>query len=739
MNWFKYLFRKESQARIVMSKNLLGRPVHTPANYEGFARQGYSKNVVVFTAISKIATAAGGISWELYSKKGRGRRTELEEHPLLTLLDKPNPLQGTSSFIESVVAFNRIAGNSYIEANRGISDTGVPLELWPVRPDRMRVVPGKSGYVDRYVFTNGGYERSWEVDPVKLTSNILHWKTFNPTNDWYGLSPLEASMLSLDQNNAGQRWNLSLLQNSATPSGVLQMKVSDSNPRGELTDGQYTRLKEEFEKNYVGSKQAGRPMIIEGGLNWQSMSLSPKDMDFVNSKAVSATDLALALGVPPELMGLGAKTFNNYREARLAFYEETILPLMDSLKDSLNMWLAPAFGDGLVLDYNKDDIEALTWKREQKYTSLQSVDFLNQNEKRIAAGYDEKEGLDLYVIGGTLYSEEELKNFDSELDNEDDNESDDDDDDSELNESEGDEDADANTNEQNEDNDDEDDSKGWKSINLLNANEKKKAWRQQNKRRKRLSRSMERDVRDDFDSLTKKLEDTASKLKGKDSKIVEFALLQIESEWAPELKKTLKRHTRITVEDFGNMVLNEGKSLGFDRQHKANLRFASFIDLWTEARSGEQIKTITSTNQKRIRRVVGEWVNEAITAGDSLPELSKFIEAEFEELTPGRARTIARTEVQLASNNGAREAVKSLNIPGMFKEWVTADDDRVRDGDKGGADHAAMNGVEVSIEEKFTVPPDASMEGPGDPGTEADQVINCRCVLVYKSKNQGEL
>lgn len=744
---FKLLFYKESQARIIMSKNLLGKPVHTPADYEGFAKQGYSKNVVVFTAIEKTATAASGIDWLLYNKKGRKRKlTEIEEHPLLTLLDRPNPLQGTSEFIQAVVAYLRITGNSYIEANTGaMTGNKVPLELWPVRPDRMKVIPGKNGYVDKYQFTNAGYTREWEVDPVKLTSEILHWKTFNPTSDWYGLSPLEAAMLAIDQNNQGNKWNLALLQNSATPSGVLQMKASDGNPRGEITDEQFERLKKEFDESYVGSRNAGRPMIIEGGLNWQAISLSPKDMDFMNNKNVTATDLALALGVPPELMGLGAKTFNNYREARLAFYEETILPLMDSLRDSLNTWLTPAFGDNLFLDYDRDDIEALTWKREQKYTSLQTVDFLNQNEKRQAAGYDEVEGLDLYVIGGTIYSEEELKNYNELIGEDDEEESSDDDENSESEEQETDEDADGDSEEQNEDDDtdgdeeEDDDSKGWKSINLLNANEKRKAWKRQNARRKRLGLAFERDVKRDFNTLTKRLQDTASKLAGKDEKIVEFGLLQTEQEWAPILKETLKRHTQYTLEDFGNMVLNEGKSLGLGNETKANTRFQSFIDLWTETRSGEQIKTITSTNQKTIKRIVGEWVNEAITAGDSLPELSDFIGKEFEELSVGRARTIARTEVALASNNGAQEAVKSLQIPGMHKEWVTANDARVRDGDKGSADHSVMNGAEMPIEEKFGVPPDALMDGPGDPSAGADQVVNCRCVLVYKSKNQGVL
>ena len=183
------------------------------------------------------------------------------------------------------------------------------------------------------------------------------------------------------------------------------------------------------------------------------------------------------------------------------------------------------------------------------------------------------------------------------------------------------------------------------------------------------------------------------------------------------------------------MILGEGKCLGLDRESKANLKFDHYVRHYTETRSGNAIKTITSTSQKNIKRIVGEWVQTAVADGDSLPELSKFIEAEFGELTPAMATRIARTEVSLASNNGALEAVKSLQIPNMFKEWVTASDDRVRDGDKGGADHTAMNGAEVALDEDFGVPPDSLMKGPGDTSAPAGQVINCRCVLTYRSKN----
>jgi HK97 family phage portal protein len=795
MSFLDFFRRKESLARTTATLNLVGRAVSTPANYEGFARQGYLRNATVFSAISRIARSAGGVHWVLYKGKGK-KKIELEEHPLLTLWNKPNPLSAQASFVEAAVAYFIIAGNSYIEKNSPFENKP-PLELWNVQPDKMKLVVGPNGYPSAYQFKAAGGEVNWPVDPTDFSSRVMHWKTFHPTDLWYGMSPLEAAMQSLDQNNAGQKWNLSLLQNSATPSGVLQMKESKANPRGELTEEQYARLRAEFDDAYTGSKNAGRPLIIEGGLNWMQMSMSPKDMDFGSTKQHSATDIAVALGVPPELLGLGVKTFNNWREARLSFYEETVLPTLDSFRDNVNMNLTPEFGDGLYLDYDKDDIEALQWAREQKYSLVGGADYLTQNEKREAIGYDAKEGWDVFKIGNNLVEKPEdmpvqgglvsdlppseidvtdstkpIQGLDPEAEarqatalngaqvssllevitsvvngqlprdsalniimvafNVDQ---------AQAEEILGDVGEGFEATPQIEGNAppanpelEEEKEMSWKSFNLVNANERKKTWRAQNAKRNRLVAAFSRDIRDDYKGLSKKLEKVARELKNKDPKLVEFALLKTINNEMPEFARTISKHVRFTTEDFGSMIFREAKDMQFTISTKANTRFDSFVEAYVKRRTGDAIKSINSTSQKRVSRIVKEWVAESITSGDSAEELSKYLQLEFEDLSPGSAMNIARTEVGVASNNGSREAVKSLQIPNMTKEWVSAADDRVRDGENLGANHEAMNGVTVPFDEKFTVPPDCSMEGPGDPSAPADQVCNCRCVTVYQRR-----
>lgn len=744
--WQRMFGRKESLARTVTTINQIGIPQNTPANYEQFARTGYGKSAIVFRCVNMIAGAARGMTFDLYDKSNPRKPKELEKHPMLDLWNKPNPLQSTSDLIENFVAFYCLDGNAYLEANRGVLNAKTPGELWTARPDKMKVIPGPGGYPKAYQFESGGTKRVWEVDLVKMQSDILHWKTFHPLNDWYGMSPLQAAMLALDQHLAGQRWNLALLQNSATPSGVLQVKTSDSNPRGEITDEQYKRMRKDYEENYQGVQNTGKPMIIEGGLSWTQMSLSPKDVDYGKGKEMSATDICLVYGVPPELAGLGQKTFNNYREARLSFYEETVLPTMDSAMGAVNRWLSPLYGEGLCLEYDKDDIEILQWKREQRYTSLGTSNFLTQNEKREAVGYEAKEGWDVFVIGnqvgenpedfaGAAPSDEPTDpitdpndpNYDPTKDP---NSPD-------YVKPEGDEDPakkpkpGAENDDENPEVDPNETEKRWKSINLVNGNEKRASWKSQNARRKRLSAAFTRDLEGDFKELTSLL----MKVKGNptDAKLTEYALTQVLSDFMPTMKKTIARHIRYSLEDFGGAILGEGKSLGYDRESKANLKYDYFVKKYTEERSGEAIKTITSTSTKRIRKIVGDYTQEALLGGDSDTDLAKFIGDDFGELSPGQSQRIARTETGLASNNGSLEAVKSLQIPGMKKEWVTASDDRVRDGDHNGADHSAMNGAEVGLDEKFHVPPDSDMDGPGDSSASADQIINCRCVLTYRS------
>lgn len=383
---------KASNAGPVIAWSNIGRPKWTPRRYECLAEEGFRKNVVAYRCVTSISMAAASIPWLLYSQEDG---SEIDNHPILNLLAHPNPLQDRIAFLESIFADLSIAGNAYVEAVQA-RDDNMPVELYVLRPDRMKVVPGSTGLPQGYEYNVGGKLTRWSADPVTGESAILHIKSFHPLDDWYGLAPLEAALLSVDQHNASGAWNQALLNQGARPSGALVF--SPKSGPATLTDDQVQRLREEIDQLYQGSKNAGRPMILEGGLDWREMSMSPKDMDWIAGRDAAARDIALAFGVPAQLIGISAsQTYSNMQEARLAFYEETVLPLVERVMSAFDHWLMPMFDPSLELDYDRDEISALTSRRYEQWEKLQNVDFLTVNEKRAALGYGPIDGGDAFT------------------------------------------------------------------------------------------------------------------------------------------------------------------------------------------------------------------------------------------------------------------------------------------------------------------------------------------------------
>lgn len=386
---------KSSAAGPVIALSAIGRPRWTPRRYDALAEEGFRKNVIAYRCAMMLASSAAAVPWLLYDDEG----AEVDSHPILNLLRHPNPTQDGMAFLENVYANLQIAGNAYVEA---VQPQGghLPAELYVLRPDRMKVIPGPSGLPQGYEYSVNGRLTRWAADPITGASAILHIKLFHPLDDWYGLSPLEAALTSVDQHNAASAWNQALLNHGARPSGALVYAPKDGTP-ATLSDDQVRRLREEMDQMNTGKGNAGRPLILEGGLDWREMSHSPKDMDWLAGRDVAARDIALAFGVPAQLIGIpGAQTYANMAEARLALYEETVLPLVSRVIGAFDHWLTPLYDDGLILDFDEDEISALTPRREAQWEKLQNADFLTVNEKRVAAGYEPVEGGDVPGIRG---------------------------------------------------------------------------------------------------------------------------------------------------------------------------------------------------------------------------------------------------------------------------------------------------------------------------------------------------
>jgi HK97 family phage portal protein len=312
---------------------------------------------------------------------------EIAQHPFLDLVARPNGTQTSADFFESWYGFLLVAGNAYCEA---VAVGGALRELHALRPDRMKVIPGLDGWPEAYEYAVNGRSVRFEEEPVTGVRPILHVRMFHPTNDHYGLSPIEAAATAIDIHNEASRWNKALLDNAARPSGALIYGAG-----GSLTGEQFERLKGELEASFQGASNAGRPLLLEGGLDWKPLSLSPKDMDFIEAKNSAAREIALALGVPPMLLGIpGDNTYSNYQEAQRSFWRQTVLPLVNRTAKAFSAWLSPAWGGNLDLRTDLDAIEALSPERDALWTRLEKASFLSRDEKRAAVGYGAGDGSD---------------------------------------------------------------------------------------------------------------------------------------------------------------------------------------------------------------------------------------------------------------------------------------------------------------------------------------------------------
>ena len=391
----------------------------TNSNYDLLAGEGYASNAVANACINRVANGVASIDRKLYRTGKGGKREEIEDHPLLDLLNRPNPAQSGDEFMRALVGYYLIAGNAYLFGN-GIFGNGTslggkpkpPAELTLLMPGKLRIEPG-SGLFPKYYEYKPSPDKviQYPVDQITGRSAVLHLKTFNPLSQWYGLAPMLAAAYGIDINNAGQKWNKRLLDNDCRPSGALVVKSQDGKIAQELSDDQYSRLKEMIEAHFSGADNAGRPMLLEGGLEWQQMSMNPKDIDWTKGKDSSALDICMTFGVPPQLLGIpGSQTFANYEMANLSYWTDTVIPLHDWIQDALNRWLVPLYGDDLKLGYDNDSISALEPLRKEKFTRVQAAEFMTIDEKRRAVGMDDfphKLGKALLLSGrGVLLGED---------------------------------------------------------------------------------------------------------------------------------------------------------------------------------------------------------------------------------------------------------------------------------------------------------------------------------------------
>ena len=366
MNWFG---RKAAQgaARPALSRVYGSWSAPAPMSWDAQVREGYLGNAIVQRAVRLVAEAAGSAPL-------------VASDPALGALVAAT--SGGQGLVETLASQLLLHGNGYVQI---LTDgAGAPAELFALRPERVTVEADARGWPVAYRYKAGGSAAVLAAEDGAGRVAVVHVKALHPLDDHYGAGCLGAASGAISAHNAAAKWNAALLDNAARPSGAL---VHDPGDKGmPLSAEQVDRLREELAESFAGGANAGRPLLLEGGLRWQALSLSPAEMDFLALKDSSAREIAMTFGVPPMLLGLpGDATYANYREANRALWRLTVLPLCAKILGALAQGLSGWF-DGAELRVDLDRVPALAEDRMALWREVSAADWLTADEKKALLG-----------------------------------------------------------------------------------------------------------------------------------------------------------------------------------------------------------------------------------------------------------------------------------------------------------------------------------------------------------------
>jgi HK97 family phage portal protein len=407
--------------------NWLGESlVWNPENDDTYIDEGYRKNATIYSLINIITKAASTIPINVYQKVNdnelkryksmssglvdgsilhkanlikKQALVELEDTDLHRLLERPNPAQSYASFISELIAFGKLTGNRYIY---GIGpDTGNNVgkfqELYVMPSQVMEIISG--GMFDPVKEYRVEYNGAYSIPAEQM----CHIKDFNPYYDGtgshlYGQSPLRAGLRSLTTNNEAVQTGVKYLQNQ-TARGIL---MSDE---GDLNEVQAQQLKDKFRQNFQGSNNAGDVIITPKKLSWVNFGLNASDISLLEQYNASIKDLCNIYSVPSVLLNNDkASTYNNVKEAKKALYQNCVIPELIKIRDELNRWLTPKYGEKLYIDFDFSVVPELQEEMDKVVDQMTKAWWISPNEKRESMSYaqEENEALNDFYIPANL-------------------------------------------------------------------------------------------------------------------------------------------------------------------------------------------------------------------------------------------------------------------------------------------------------------------------------------------------
>lgn len=393
-NAFASPFRNVANAAPILIQSFQdGRAALPDSKYETFAREGYAKNELVYACIEELSTSAAEPSMQV-RRRGEWRK---EGEPVLDLLNRPNPFMDRFEFWATVIMHRSIAGNAYALKVR--SGSGRPVELWLMRPDRVKVIPSKANYIARYEYDTGDGAVAIPVE------DVIHFKTRNPIDQFYGMPPLMAAAARVDIDNYMRDFVKKYFQSAGVPAGLLNVK-------GNLEPGSKDEIKNRWRNDYGGPSGWHNLLIIdqnEASFTPMTSNLGAGGLVVPELDQVNEARIAMVFGVPLTIigarLGVASSSYANKRSDRESFWDEHLAPLYKELQGRLNLSLRNDFPGIEEIAFDLSDVRALQEDMDKIHARLRSdlnAGGITIEEFRLATGRQPKAEEGTYLIPSNL-------------------------------------------------------------------------------------------------------------------------------------------------------------------------------------------------------------------------------------------------------------------------------------------------------------------------------------------------
>lgn len=706
------MLKKSVTSAQVMPAYRLGRPVRNEWDYQNAIKHGYKRSATVYSCINLIAKSAASVEWKTYKRIKGGTWEEVLDHPLSLLIENPNPFMSRKDFIERMTHSLYLGGNSIFTKVRGAGNN--VLELWYLPQENIKPIPDARKFISHYEYNAEGVRRN-----IK-TQDIIHNQFLNPSDLFWGIAPIRAAAEIIDTDNEAIKWNRGSMQQRAIADGAFIIDQP-------LTEDQWKEARQQITDNHAGAENARNFWVLGAGATWQPMSMTPAEMDFIESRKLNREEICSIFNVPPVMIGIYENaTLANIETGRKIFWLDTIIPYLVDIRNSLNAALAMEYGADIKLDFDTSTVEAIQENIQDKIANATSLFAMgvpfNEINKKLDLGFDEIEGGEVGYLAANLIPTNAIEELTA----------------IQTQQPEPNKQNEPPSDQQDEPKTDPNTNTAKKEKNFTGAEiateEKKRLfkWAANERMRVPYDMAMTRKAARIFEDMGEKV---AQAYKKGGTKAAAGAIESFESDWKALYEGTYKN----IFEDIGNAEL---AAIMDEVGQKA--RLDQIIDQgilkWITLTAGKKIKGVLEFTKQKVAALIQERETQYQQEGYSahMDRVAKDIQEEFKEFSRYRAYRIARTEVAgaaEAAGQKAREVAQEKIDPTgkkvkLKRQWISSRDDRVRDS------HKHMDGQIVELDEPFTIytpegaPTERKLQYPADYNAdEPAETIHCRCTV----------